>query len=151
MPFEPAILSQTDRNLQHYPAIMATDVHKKIDDAVPAPGPNAGLLRKPSDSHPAGRIKHNKLMQILRGVSFAVYFAACCASIFITQLMGCGLYLVNRELYYAYMALTKQSFALTTTAMTHIWGPTKIRISGDASVAGQIRQTPGGGVEFDFP
>ncbi|KAI8299816.1 hypothetical protein K4K61_010343 [Colletotrichum sp. SAR11_59] len=112
MPFEPTILSQTDRNLQHYPAIMATDVHKKADDAVPSPA---------------------------------------CASIFITQLMGCGLYLVNRELYYAYMALTKQSFALTTTAMTHIWGPTKIRISGDASVAGQIRQTPGGGVEFDFP
>ncbi|KAF4912197.1 putative acyltransferase [Colletotrichum viniferum] len=130
---------------------MATDVHKKADAAVPSPGPNAGLLRKPVDAHPAGRIKHNKLMQILRGVSFAVYFAACCASIFITQLMGCGLYLVNRELYYAYMALTKQSFALTTTAMTHIWGPTKIRISGDASVAGQIRQTPGGGVEFDFP
>ncbi|KAI8182571.1 hypothetical protein K4K49_003936, partial [Colletotrichum sp. SAR 10_70] len=79
MPFEPAILSQTDRNLQHYPAIMATDVHKKADAAVPSPGPNAGLLRKPVDAHPAGRIKHNKLMQILRGVSFAVYFAACCA------------------------------------------------------------------------
>jgi lysocardiolipin and lysophospholipid acyltransferase len=49
------------------------------------------------------------------------------------------------------MALTKQAFALTTTTMTQWWGPTVIRISGDASVADQIRQTPDGRVEFSFP
>lgn len=47
--------------------------------------------------------------------------------------------------------MTKQSFAITTNVVTHIWGPTTIRISGDESVAGQIRPTEGGGVEFDFP
>lgn len=49
------------------------------------------------------------------------------------------------------MAMTKRSFALTMTVMTQIWGPTTIRISGDESVAGQIRPTRGGGVEFRFP
>ncbi|KID97136.1 Phospholipid/glycerol acyltransferase, partial [Metarhizium majus ARSEF 297] len=47
--------------------------------------------------------------------------------------------------------MTKQSFALTITVMTHIWGPALVRISGDESVAGQILATPGGGVEFKFP
>lgn len=49
------------------------------------------------------------------------------------------------------MAMTKRSFAITTTVMTHIWGPTTIRISGDATVAGEIRPTEDGGVEFRFP
>jgi hypothetical protein len=49
------------------------------------------------------------------------------------------------------MAMTKRSFALTTTVMTQIWGPTMIRVSGDASVAGQIKPTSDGGVEFNFP
>lgn len=49
------------------------------------------------------------------------------------------------------MAMTKRSFAITTTFMTNIWGPTTIRISGDESVAGQIKATADGGVEFNFP
>jgi 1-acyl-sn-glycerol-3-phosphate acyltransferase len=49
------------------------------------------------------------------------------------------------------MAVTKQSFALASTTMTRLWGPTVMRISGDASVANQMRKTPDGRVEFDFP
>ena len=49
------------------------------------------------------------------------------------------------------MALTKQSFGLLVTTMTHWWSPTTIRISGDASVAGQISKTSDGRVEFSFP
>jgi hypothetical protein len=49
------------------------------------------------------------------------------------------------------MALTKQSFALFITTLTQWWGPTTIRISGDASVADQIRKTDDGLVEFSFP
>ncbi len=49
------------------------------------------------------------------------------------------------------MAVTKQSFGLVLTTMTYWWGPTTIRISGDASVAGQIRNTRDGRVEVDFP
>ena len=75
----------------------------------------------------------------------------CYNRIHATQLIGVPLYWINRELYYAYMALTKQSFGLLITTMTNWWGPTTIRISGDASVAGQIRKTEDGLVEFSFP
>jgi len=49
------------------------------------------------------------------------------------------------------MSLTKRSFGLLITTMTHWWGATTIRISGDASVADQIRKTEDGLVEFSFP
>ena len=49
------------------------------------------------------------------------------------------------------MALTKQSFGLVITTMTYWWGPTTVRISGDASVAGQIKKTADGRVQFSFP
>jgi lysocardiolipin and lysophospholipid acyltransferase len=49
------------------------------------------------------------------------------------------------------MSLTKQSFGILITTMTHWWAPTKIRISADASVASQIRRKPDGLVEFLFP
>lgn len=54
-------------------------------------------------------------------------------------------------MYYAFMSTTKRYFGLTITTMTHIWGNTLVRISGDESVAGQIKATPNGGVEFNFP
>lgn len=47
--------------------------------------------------------------------------------------------------------MTKRSFGLTITLMTQIWGPTTIRISGDDSVAGQIKLQPDGVVRFEFP
>jgi lysocardiolipin and lysophospholipid acyltransferase len=61
------------------------------------------------------------------------------------------LYFINRDLYYAYMALTKQSFGLIVTTGTQWFSPTTIRISGDASVAGEMRKTKDGRVEFQFP
>ena len=76
---------------------------------------------------------------------------SCTARIHITQFLGSPLYLLNRDFYYAYMALTKQSFGLLATTMTHWWAPTKIRVSGDASVAGQLSITPDGRIECAFP
>ncbi|OIW29436.1 acyltransferase-domain-containing protein [Coniochaeta ligniaria NRRL 30616] len=101
--------------------------------------------------HPSGKVSHGWWIQALRVVALAVYFTAGCCSIVLTQLIGAPLYFINRDLYDSYMALTKQSFGLMITTMTHWWGPTTIRISGDASVADQIRQTPDGLVEFSFP
>lgn len=49
------------------------------------------------------------------------------------------------------MAMTKRMFALLVTTMTRWWGPTVIRISGDASVDGQILLQPGGLVSCFFP
>src|SRR4051812_27064342 len=72
-------------------------------------------------------------------------------SICVTQFFGVPLYWFNKDLYYAYMALTKQSFGIFVTTLTQWWSPTVIRISGDASVAGQLRKTPDGRVECHFP
>ncbi|KAJ4302049.1 hypothetical protein N0V88_002185 [Collariella sp. IMI 366227] len=106
--------------------------------------PPAAVL--PPVAHPSGREKHGRLVQVLRTVSVAAYFliGAVASS-------APPLYWINRELYYAYMSLTKQSFGLLITTMTHWWGPTTIRISGDASVANQLRKTEDGLVEFSFP
>lgn len=68
-----------------------------------------------------------------------------------TQLFGVPLYWYNRDWYYAYMALTKQSFGIFVTTLTQWWSPTVVRISGDASVAGMLRKTSDGRVECDFP
>ncbi|KAK3326206.1 acyltransferase-like protein [Apodospora peruviana] len=101
--------------------------------------------------HPSGKEKYGRAMQVFRVVSFVVYFMGSCIAIVISQLVGAPLYWIHRDLYYTYMALTKQSFGLLITTMTRLWGPTTIRISGDASVADQIRKTPDGMVEFAFP
>jgi len=130
-----------------------------VDTSVPSPDA-AGLMDSagakpapsgPRDAHPSGKESYGRIMQILRGLAFAVYFNTCCIAIHMTQLIGAPLYFVNREWYYAYMAMTKHSFAITTTVMTYIWGSTIIRISGDDSVAGEIVPSADGGVEFRFP
>ncbi|KAM0354291.1 hypothetical protein ACHAPU_001335 [Fusarium lateritium] len=130
------------------------------ETVIPSPEFLAGLAEKtwaekgapkPKQAHPSGKEGYGAPMQIIRGSLFLMYFNACCIVIFITQLIGGPLYFVNQEWYYAYMAMTKRSFGLTITLMTQIWGPTTIRISGDESVASQIKLRPDGGVQFDFP
>lgn len=69
----------------------------------------------------------------------------------LTQLIGAPLYWIDRDLYYAYMAVTKESFGILAVTVTNWWGATVMRISGDESVAGQIRKTEDGRVELDFP
>lgn len=55
-------------------------------DASTNPNPDpAGLLVQPNDdapktvqnAHPSGKEKHNRLIQVLRGVSLAIFFTAC--------------------------------------------------------------------------
>lgn len=66
-------------------------------------------------------------------------------------MLGAPLYYINRDYYYAYMSLTKQSFGLLITTMCQWWTPTLIRVSGDKSVRGQLRKTRDGRLECDFP
>ena len=75
--------------------------------------------------------------------------AAC--SIFVTQAIGAPLYYYSKDLFYAWMAMTKQHFGIVITTMTYWWAPVKMRISGDASVRGQLRKTEDGRIECDFP
>ncbi|KAI2778031.1 acyltransferase-domain-containing protein [Daldinia loculata] len=102
-------------------------------------------------AHPAGKAKYGRFRAFLRAVSVFVYFASGCLSIHLTQIIGSPLYYANRDLYYAYMSLTKASFGLLITTMTQWWAPTVIRMSGDSSVAGQLSLAPDGRVQCAFP
>lgn len=101
--------------------------------------------------HPSGEQKYGRARQMFRQISFGLYFVLCVLGIATAQFIGAPLYWINRDLYYAYMAVTKQYFGITITTMTKWWGPTIIRVSGDASVAGQITQAKDGRVQFGFP
>ena len=143
---------------------------KQRNTTIPAPSSNAGIVcdDKAIVEHPSGKVKHDGAIQVLRCLLFVSFFLAGCfrysspANIFIrysdrsnsivaTQLLGAPLYWIDRDLYYAYMALTKQSFLLLITTITQWSGPTLMRISGDESVSGQIRKTADGRVEYRFP
>ncbi|KAI1767971.1 acyltransferase-domain-containing protein [Hypoxylon sp. FL1150] len=102
-------------------------------------------------AHPAGKAKYGRFRALLRAITFAIYFGSGCLTVHATQIIGSPLYYLSRELYYAYMSLTKASFGLLITTMTQWWAPTVIRISGDASVAGQLSLTPDGRVQCAFP
>ena len=102
------------------------------------------------DEHPIGPPKHGIGMQVLRIVLFAIYFFGSGLFIHGTQLLGVPLYLISKDWYYAWMALTKQHFGLLLTTMTQWWSPTAVRISGDKSVAGLIHQKKNGLLELQI-
>ncbi|KAI0123985.1 acyltransferase-like protein [Xylariales sp. AK1849] len=120
---------------------------------VPATNLTAGALGTQDTriTHPSGKAKNGQVVTYLRALSFSIYFSVSCIVVHATQFLGSPLYWINRDLYYSYMSLTKQSFGLLATTMTHWWAPTRIRISGDTSVAGQLSLTPDGRVECAFP
>ncbi|KAK5112682.1 hypothetical protein LTR85_011193 [Meristemomyces frigidus] len=104
----------------------------------------------PADEHPMGAPKHGKIMQTLRTLAFGIYFFGSCLFIHGAQLVGAPLYFVNKDWFYAWMALTKQYFGLLVTTMTQWWSPTVIRISGDKSMAGLIKQGADGMLRMEF-
>ncbi|CAI4212889.1 unnamed protein product [Parascedosporium putredinis] len=130
--------------------------HRHVGKTNGAPVPAAQMPTKEDvltevHPHPSGEIKHSRYVQWFRGVTLVLFLGLSCVAIFLTQLIGSPLYLYDQDMFYAYMALTKQSFALVTMSITQWWGPTVVRISGDTSVAGQIHLTKDGRVEFSFP
>jgi 1-acyl-sn-glycerol-3-phosphate acyltransferase len=130
-------MDTTGLNHRHRPAVAAEK------EALPKSNP------KPA--HPGGAIKHGTWDQALRMLLFGLYFNLSCICIIISQLIGAPLYFYDKNLYYAWMAMTKQHFGLVLTTMTQWWAPTTVRISGDETVRGQLRQTEDGRIECDFP
>ena len=84
-------------------------------------------------------------------IAFATWFWSVIATTSATQYLGAPLYLINKDYYYAYMALTKQTFGLLIVTVTQWFCPTTIRISGDRSVRGQLLRTKDGRLQTDFP
>lgn len=133
---------------------MATNgMRKRQTQIVPEPylDLGAGTAGKALEPHPAGDIKHGAFIQLLRMVAFATWFVICCICIGFTQFIGTPLYIFTRDYYYAYMAVTKQSFSLVLTTITQWFSPTLVRVSWDSSVQGQIKKKSDGSLETNFP
>jgi len=90
--------------------------------------------------HPLGKPRHGKIMQAFRTIAFVLYFLGSCLFIHFAQLLGAPLYFVSKDWFYAWMAMTKQYFGLLATTGTQWWSSTTIRVSGDKSMAGLIKQ-----------
>lgn len=92
-----------------------------------------------------------KLYQVCeRGVRHA-HLPLTRDSLHMTQLLGSWLYFYDKQWFYAFMALTKQHYAILVITVQQWWSPLNVRVSWDKSVRGQIRQTEDGRLETDFP
>lgn len=101
--------------------------------------------------HPAGEVKHGKAVELLRLLIFVAWFMDCAFCINFTQLVGAPLYFVNKDYFYAYMALTKQSFGIFITTITQWFSPTVVKVTWEPSLKGQLRKSSEGRLETDFP
>jgi 1-acyl-sn-glycerol-3-phosphate acyltransferase len=106
---------------------------------------------KEDEPHPAGEAKYGPAVEVLRLLLVITYFLGSCIAINVTQLIGAPLYFYNKDYYYAYMALTKQSFGILVTTLTQWFSPTVIRVSWDSSVRGQLWKGKDGRLETKFP
>ncbi|OJD32054.1 acyltransferase-domain-containing protein [Diplodia corticola] len=113
----------------------------------------AGLnLRSPEiDNHPSGPPKHGDFGQAERGVSIASTFLSGILAINAAQFIGLPFKMIDPKFYNEYIAFTKQSFAVLITTMTQWWSPTKVHVSGDASIPSQLSLKPDGSLECRFP
>ena len=129
------------------------NVKNTLTHSVPEPLPHLGpgIAGKAQGAHPAGRVKHGGVVQVVRMLLAATWFNMCVSSMGVIQYIGAPLYFINRDYYYAYMALTKQSFGLLITTITQWFSPTVIRVSGDKSVRGQLIRTEEGLLQTKFP
>ncbi|KAL8692252.1 MAG: hypothetical protein Q9218_002686 [Villophora microphyllina] len=117
----------------------------------PIPDLGAGSSGPAAEPHPAGRVKHGTVVQVLRLLASLTWTLLVLVSAHAAQLLGSPLYVINQDYYYAYMAFTKQSFGIFIATITQWFSPTTIRISGDASVRGQLTRTSDGRLETRFP
>ena len=121
----------------------------KVETSSPVlPDPTSPASGKP---HPAGEVKYGAFNQVVRALLLATWFNMGIFCIHATQFLGAPLYWINKDYYYAYMALTKQSFAIIGIAGTRWFAPTKVRVSWDKSLRGQFHKTSAGRLETNFP
>ncbi|KIX10155.1 uncharacterized protein Z518_01236 [Rhinocladiella mackenziei CBS 650.93] len=116
-----------------------------------SPELNNGAPPTSEQPHPAGEVKYGAWNQILRALLLLTWFNCSAVCINTTQFLGAPLYWWNRDYYYAYMALTKQSFGIMAIAGTRWFAPTKIRVSWDKDLRGQFQKTNTGRLVTTFP
>ncbi|CAK4017805.1 related to 1-acyl-sn-glycerol-3-phosphate acyltransferase gamma [Lecanosticta acicola] len=123
---------------------------KTAPQSAERPKEQNGNTTPTAGDHPLGAPKHGGAMQLLRIVGFGIYFFGCCFCIRGAQTLGYPLYFFSQDWFYAWRALTKQFFGLLITNMTQLWSPTVVRVSGDKSVAGLLKQDESGMLSVDF-
>lgn len=122
--------------------------------SVAKPGfePAAGLSLESKANRPDRvPLKKGEYSIASRALALSTYFLSGALAINLSQFLGTPLYLVNQDWYNAWIAFTKQSFGLLTMTLTQTFAPTKVIISGDASVRGQLLQSTDGNLILDFP
>ena len=134
-------------------AMVAQDVKPTSFQVTPGSPPEllAGSTGKPIERHPAGQVRYGVLTQAVRLLCILTWTLSCITSMMVIQYAGVPLYFINRDYYYAYMALTKESFAIVVITVMQWFSPTVVRVSGDKSVRGQLLQTKDGRLETHFP
>lgn len=96
-------------------------------------------------------IRHGGMGQAERAFSAASTFLSGVMAISASQFIGAPLKYVDAKFYEAYMAWTKESFAVLMTTITQWWAPTVVRVSGDESMKGQLFQMKDGTLKCNFP
>jgi 1-acyl-sn-glycerol-3-phosphate acyltransferase len=132
---------------------MDQGLRRRTLQSVPSQNPDsgAGSPGQPVKHSPSGVAQGQGFDQVIRGTLFAAWFIACITCISVTQFLGAPLYFIHKDYYYAYMALTKQSFGVVIITITQWFSPTVVRVSGDMSVKGQLRRSANGQLETAFP
>lgn len=114
--------------------------------------PNAGLrldsVKERPDRVP---LEKGEYSVASRALALSTYFLSGALAINLSQFLGTPLYLVNQDWYNAWIAFTKQSFGLLTMTLTQAFAPTKVIVSGDASVRGQLQVSSDGNLVLNFP
>lgn len=110
----------------------------------------AGASLKTGSDNP-NPIQHGAMGQAERAFSAASTFLSGVMAISASQFIGAPLKLIDSKFYETYMAWTKESFAVLITTITQWWAPTVVRVSGDASMKGQLFQMEDGALKCNFP
>ncbi|EME42739.1 hypothetical protein DOTSEDRAFT_46184 [Dothistroma septosporum NZE10] len=120
-------------------------------NAAPTSVKQAGVsLKSGGDGNP-NPIQHGGMGQAERAFSAASTFLSGVMAISASQFIGAPLKLIDPKFYNAYMAWTKESFAVLMTTITQWWAPTVVRVSGDDSMKGQLFVMDDGTLKCNFP
>ncbi|KAH7115323.1 acyltransferase-domain-containing protein [Dendryphion nanum] len=125
---------------------MSPAIDKKNNDL----GAGLRVSKQNVEPHPAGPPRHGQLSQAERAFTLASTFLSGVLAISASQFLGAPLKLIDPVFYEGYMAYTKECFAILITCLTQWWAPTVVRVSGDASMMGQLVKKKDGSLQCNF-
>ena len=131
----------------------STELRSRASKSVPDPSTDkqAPGEQTTGEVHPGGQVKYGLFMQGVRLLLLVFWWTLCTFTIHATQLLGTPLYFVNKDYFYAWMALTKQQYGVFVATLTAWFSPTPVWISSDKSVEGQLKLSSSGALVTEFP